>query len=205
MNEKSVNENLANMTLKEKFDYLLYYYKVHIIVFILVMIAIGSFVYTESSKKSVYLNISYWSSHISDETSKTLQSDLEKSLLSGDDSQMICLDSYNLENDAELTKIQASIASHELDVAIMSKDDFDKYYPAELFLDLNSISGFSSLKIDSNLLIQKDNGIYGIKINNLNYLNQLNTLKNSDNILVVLSNTKNKDKILSLLNSCIIN
>lgn len=205
MNEKSVKENLANMTFKEKFNYLLYYYKVHVIVFVLIAAFIGSFIYTEVSKKDIYLDISYIGSYISEETSANIQEDLTQSLLADDDSNMIQFNSYSLDNGGELTKVQASIAAHEIDVAVMNKENFNKYYPADLFLDLNSVPGFSSLNIDESSLIKEDDGIYGIKINNLNILNQLNTPEHDDNILVLVSTTENSDKLIQLLNSCGIN
>lgn len=199
MNEKTVKENLSTMTFKEKLDYLLYYYKVHVIVFILIIAAIGSFIYTEATKKSIYLDISYLGGYISEETSQNIQSSIEDILIPGDEKNIVQINSFGLENGGDITKVQASIAAHEIDIAIMNKENFEKYYQAELFLDLNSISDFSSLDISDDSLVKRDNGVYGIKVSNLDIFNKLDA---GDNILVVISNTENIDKIIPLLKSC---
>lgn len=199
MNEKTVKENLSSMTFKEKLDYLLYYYKVHVIVFILIIAAIGSFIYTEATKKSIYLDISYLGGYISEETSQNIQSSIEDILIPGDEKNIVQINSFGLENGGDITKVQASIAAHEIDIAIMNKENFEKYYQAELFLDLNSISDFSSLDISDDSLVKRDNGVYGIKVSNLDIFNKLDA---GDNILVVISNTENIDKIIPLLKSC---
>lgn len=199
MNEKTVKENLASMTFKEKLDYLYYYYKVHVIVFILTIAAIGSFIYTEATKKSVYLDISYLGGYISEETSQNIQSSIEDILIPGDEKNIVQINSFGLENGGDITKVQASIAAHEIDIAIMNKENFEKYYQADLFLDLNSISDFSSLNINDDSLVKKDNGVYGIKVSNLDIFNKLDA---GDNILVIIANTENIDKIIPLLKSC---
>ena len=199
MNEKTVKENLSTMTFKEKLDYLLYYYKVHVIVFILIIAAIGSFIYTEATKKSIYLDISYLGGYISEETSQNIQSSIEDILIPGDEKNIVQINSFGLENGVDITKVQASIAAHEIDIAIMNKANFEKYYQADIFLDLNSISDFSSLNISDDSLVKRDNGVYGIKVSNLDIFNKLDA---GDNILVVISNTENIDKIIPLLKSC---
>lgn len=199
MNEKTVKENLSTMTFKEKLDYLLYYYKVHVIVFILIIAAIGSFIYTEATKKSIYLDISYLGGYISEETSQNIQSSIEDILIPGDEKNIVQINSFGLENGGDITKVQASIAAHEIDIAIMNKANFEKYYQADIFLDLNSISDFSSLNISDDSLVKRDNGVYGIKVSNLDIFNKLDA---GDNILVVISNTENIDKIMPLLKSC---
>lgn len=199
MNEKTVKENLSSMTFKEKLDYLLYYYKVHVIVFILIIAAIGSFIYTEATKKSIYLDISYLGGYISEETSQNIQSSIEDILIPGDEKNIVQINSFGLENGGDITKVQASIAAHEIDIAIMNKANFEKYYQADIFLDLNSISDFSSLNISDDSLVKRDNGVYGIKVSNLDIFNKLDA---GDNILVVISNTENIDKIMPLLKSC---
>lgn len=205
MNEKSVKENLSNMTLKEKFNYLLYYYKVHVIVFLLVVAGIGSFVYTEASKDTIYLDVSYIGGTIPDDTTESIQNTLTKALVPEDKSDIVQFNSYNLSNGNELTKVYASIAANEIDVTLMNNPTFEKYYEGDIFLDLDSIPGFSSLNIDDDSLVKKDGKVYGIKTKNLTTLGELNKGGNNDMILSVISNTKNLDKVIPLLNSCGIN
>lgn len=205
MNEKSVKENLATMNFKEKCSYLLYYYKVHIIVFFIFLFSIGIFAYSAETQKNIYLNIAYIGNSVSPDTSEEIQTALTKSLLPNSDSDVIEFNAFDLSNSAALTKFQVSLAAHDIDIAIVNKDFFNQNYASELFLDLSSINGFSSLNIDDNSLIKKEQGIYGIKINILSNLNVLNSQSGDDNILVVISNSENSTKLIDLLKSCGIN
>ncbi|NME82509.1 hypothetical protein [Clostridium sp. SM-530-WT-3G] len=204
MYEKSVKENLSTMNFKEKFSYLLYYYKFHLIGILIAVLVVGSFIYSEINKKDIYLNVAYIGSSISTETYEDVSNNLNASLLPDNESSIVEFNIYDLSNTATLTKFQASLAAKELDLAIVNKNFFNENYENEFFLDLNSIDNFSSLNIDENALIKKDNNIYGIKIDNLKIFNELNT-PNSNNFLVVISNSKNSTKLIDLLNACGIN
>ena len=204
MYEKSVKENLSTMNFKEKFSYLLYYYKFHLIGILIAVLVVGSFIYSEINKKDIYLNVAYIGSSISTETYEDVSNNLNASLLPDNESSIVEFNIYDLSNTAALTKFQASLAAKELDLAIVNKNFFNENYENEFFLDLNSIDNFSSLNIDENALIKKDNNIYGIKIDNLKIFNELNT-PNSNNFLVVISNSKNSTKLIDLLKACGIN
>lgn len=204
MYEKSVKENLSTMNFKEKFSYLLYYYKFHLIGILIAVLVVGSFIYSEINKKDIYLNVAYVGSSISTETYEDVSNNLNASLLPDNESSIVEFNIYDLSNTAALTKFQASLAAKELDLAIVNKNFFNENYENEFFLDLNSIDNFSSLNIDENALIKKDNNIYGIKIDNLKIFNELNT-PNSNNFLVVISNSKNSTKLIDLLKACGIN
>ena len=207
MNEKSVKENLSTMNLKEKCNYLFYYYKFYLIGFLIIVLAIGSFIYTEKNKKDIYLNIAYIGPSISAGIYENINNDLNSSLIPDDqsNSSIIEFNAYDLSHTAALTKFQASLAAKEIDFAIVDKGFFEENYKNELFLNLNSIDNFSSLNINDNSLIKINNVIYGIRVNNLSILNQLNILNNDDNILVVILNSKNSTKLIDLLKTCGIN
>lgn len=204
MYEKSVKENLSTMNFKEKFSYLLYYYKFHLIGILIAVLVVGSFIYAGINRKDIYLNVAYIGSSISTETYEDVSNNLNASLLPDNESSIVEFNIYDLSNTAALTKFQASLAAKELDLAIVNKNFFNENYENEFFLDLNSIDNFSSLNIDENALIKKDNNIYGIKIDNLKIFNELNT-PNSNNFLVVISNSKNSTKLIDLLKACGIN
>ena len=111
MYEKSVKENLSTMNFKEKFSYLLYYYKFHLIGILIAVLVVGSFIYSEINKKDIYLNVAYIGSSISTETYEDVSNNLNASLLPDNESSIVEFNIYDLSNTATLTKFQASLAA----------------------------------------------------------------------------------------------
>ena len=72
-----------------------------------------------------------------------------------------------------------------------------------MFLNLESLNGFSTLPLSNHELIKKtdsngNNGTYGISVKNLKLLNDIH-FANDDNILVVISNTEHNDAVVNVL------
>lgn len=199
MKQLSLKKILVNMTFKEKCNYILYYYKVHIIICLLSIIFIGIFVYGQSTKKDVYINITYIGNYFSEDLSSDICDTLNSDLIPNDKSKTVVFDMLDTSNTQNLIKLQASFAASDIDFAIINEDFFNENYPNELFEDLNSIDGFSSLNFNPNSLLKKNEVVYGININYLNTFNKINYNNDTDNFLVLISNSKNTDKFIKLL------
>jgi len=99
-------------------------------------------------------------------------------------------------------KLHVNIAAQQIDFAIVNKKFFEENFSSEMFMNLESLDGFSELPISNHeLLKQTDsngNGTYGISVKNLNLLKDVH-YSNDDNYLVVISNTEHKDAVMNVL------
>lgn len=201
----SIKEKFKSMNFKEKCAYIWDYYKIHIISVIVSIILIFSFIHSIVTKADVYCNITYIGETISSEEVAEVKSDLNKNILNNSKKEIIGFDSIST-TDMDPVTIQllaAKISSKEIDLAVVSKDYYEQNVNEFLFFDLSSIKGFSSLNLsDSQLIKAKDEKgnevVYGIKANNLNYLNKIN-YSSDDNILVIISNSERVDSAFKLL------
>lgn len=209
MEHVSVKERLHNMSFKEKCDYIWEYYKIHIFSVLILIVLIISTVHSIVTKVNVYCSITYIGDYISDETLSQFKSDINEIVLKGDKSKTIEFNSFL--GDAEylksnlqiVQKLAVMLPAKEMDLVIISKDYFDTHFSSDMFLDLNTLDGFSSIPLSNYEVIKNvndssDSGIYGIKIKNINLMNKLNS-DNADNILVLISNSDRKNEALTLL------
>ena len=100
-------------------------------------------------------------------------------------------------------KLQVNIAAQQIDIAIVNKEFFEQNFSYDMFLNLESLNGFSTLPLSNHELIKKtdsngNNGTYGISVKNLNILKDIH-FANDDNILVVISNTEHNDAVVNVL------
>lgn len=211
MEHISVKERLHNMSFKEKCDYIWGYYKLHILSTLILIAVIVSIVHSQITKLDVYCNITYIGDYISNETLEQVKSDINEIVLKDDKTKTIAFDTVlgdenSIKTNPQIVqKIGVVIAARGIDIAIVNKDFLDSNISSEMFLDLNTLDGFSSLPL-SNYELVKDNSsssIYGIKIKDIDPLNMLNS-NNSDNILVVISNSEKKDEVIALLKAILV-
>lgn len=211
MEHVSVKERLHNMSFKEKCDYIWEYYKIHILSTIILIAIIISTVHSIATKVDVYCNITYIGDYISDETLSQFKSDINEIVLKGDETKTIEFNTFlgdeeSLKSNPQIVqKLAVMIPAKEIDLAIVNKDYFDTNFSSDMFLDLTTLDGFSSIPLSNYELIKNtndpsDSGIYGIKTKNINLINKLNS-DNADNILVLISNSDRKNEALTLLKS----
>ena len=209
MEHVSVKERLHNMSFKEKCDYIWEYYKIHILSTLILIAIIISTVHSIATKVDVYCTITYIGDYISDETLSQFKSDINEIVLKGDKTKTIEFNNFlgdeeSLKSNPQIMqKLSVMIPAKEMDIAIINKDFFDSNFSSDIFLDLTTLDGFSSLNLSNYEIIKNtndtnDSGIYGIKIKNIDPLNILNS-KDNDNILVVISNSERKNEALTLL------
>lgn len=206
MEHVSIKERLHNMSFKEKCDYIWGYYKFHMLFTLILVSVIVSIVHSQITKLDVYCNITYIGDYISNETLEQVKSDINEIVLKDDKTKTIAFDTVLGDENSIKTnpqiiqKLGVVIAARGIDIAIVNKEFLDSNISSEMFLDLNTLEGFSSLPLSNYELVKDNNSsiIYGIKIKDINPLNMLNPNGN-DNILVVISNSEKKNEVLELL------
>ena len=209
MEKISIIEKLKIMTVKQRISYIWYYYKIHIFSILVLFLLIISFTYSQLNNQDVYFNITYVGNPINADELSRVDNSLNKVILNGNTKKIINLnsifidDSSNNSNSQFTQKLMVQIAAREIDMAIVNKQFFEANFSSDIFLNLETLEGFSSLPISNKDVIKKEDsngklGTYGIDVKCLNLLNDINFSSN-DNILVVISNSERLDRSLDIL------
>ena len=209
MEKISIIEKLKIMTVKQRISYIWYYYKIHILSILVLFLLIISFTYSQLNNQDVYFNITYVGNPINADELSRVDNSLNKVILNGNTKKIINLnsifidDSSNNSNSQFTQKLMVQIAAREIDMAIVNKQFFEANFSSDIFLNLETLEGFSSLPISNKDVIKKEDsngtlGTYGIAVKDLNLLNDINFSSN-DNILVVISNSERLDRSLDIL------
>lgn len=190
----TLKEGLKNKSFWGKIDYLWTYYKVQIIAIISILILSYVFITDSLNKQTPYCNIKYIDNNISEQELAVANDKLNDIVLNNDKHSVINFDS---QFDMVL------ISTRQVDVAIVNKEFFEKNFPYNMFLDLETLDGFSDLSLGNHKLIKKadssgKNRIYGIEAKDLNILKDIHSTAD-DNILVVISNTDRNDNVINVL------
>lgn len=204
----SLREGLANKTFKEKLDYIWTYYKLHILSILILIFFVGSYISSQINRQEVYCNITYVGNSINADELTPAKDKLNDILLNNNKKSVITFDSIFTDDKsnaglAMTQKLHVNIAAQQIDIAIVNKEFFEQNFSSEMFLNLESLNGFSTLPLSNHELIKKTdsngtNGIYGIHVKNLKFLNDIH-FSNDDNVLVVISNTEHKDAVVNVL------
>lgn len=203
----TLREGLANKTFIGKVDYIWTYYKLHIIGFLVLFLFVGSYICNLINKQDVYCNITYVGNSINVQELEPIKDTLSDTLLQNKKKQVILIDSVftDMNTDAGIAmkeKLHVNIAAQQIDLAIVNKQFFEENFSSEMFMNLESLDGFSELPISNHELLKKaasnGNGTYGISVKNLNLLKEVH-YANDDNYLVVISNTEHKDAVINVL------
>jgi len=204
----SLREGLANKTFIEKLDYIWTYYKLHILGTLILIFFVGSYISAQINRQDVYCNITYVGNSLNVEELTPAKNKLNDILLNNNKILVINFDSIFTDDKssagiAMTEKLHVNIAAQQIDIAIVNKDFFEKNFSSEMFLNLESLNGFSMLPLSNHELIKKtdnngNNGTYGISVKNLKLLNDIH-FPNDDNIVVVISNTEHNDAVVNVL------
>lgn len=197
------------MSPKEKRAYIWEYYKIHIFAVLIVIALIVSFIYSMVTKQQEYYNITYIGNYINEKNMSDMKNNINKTILNNDKKKIITLDSAFTDkeslssNPQTFEKLAAKITAKDIDMAIVNKKFFQSYFSSGIFLNLQSLNGFSSLSKENYKFLTKTNssgnlGTYGIYIEDSNILNKLSS-NNDDNILVVISSSERKSRALKIL------
>lgn len=190
----TLKEGLKDKSFLEKIDYLWTYYKVQIIAIISILFLSYVFITDSLNRQIPYCNIKYIDSNISNQELDVAADKLNDIVLKNDKHSVINFDS---QFDMVL------ISTRQVDVAIVNKEFFEQNFPYDMFLDLETLEGFSDLSLGNHKLVKRTdssgkNGIYGIEVKDLNILKDINSTAD-DNILVVISNTDRSGNVINVL------
>lgn len=190
----TLKEGLKDKTFLEKVDYLWTYYKIPIIVVVSILFLLYIFISDSLSRQTPYCNIKYIDSNVSNQELDAAVGKLNDMVLKNDKD-------YVINFDAQFDTIQ--ISNRQIDIAVVSKEFFEQNFQYNMFLDLDTLNGFSDLPIEKYEVIKKTNssgkeGTYGIESKNLNILKDIHSEKDDD-ILVVISNTDHNDAVMNVL------
>lgn len=208
--EVSVKETFKSLPVKKKFEFIYDYYKLPIISVLLGILIISYFAYSIYTKKDTYCNITYYNSSIDTESLYNLKDTLNELILADNEKSTIMIDSIfvdptsNYGDDPTSTQnFAVKLAANEIDILIVNKNYFSHLAANDMLLDLNSLSGFDSLGFtEENLVTAKNNSgnenLYGIKVDNLNLLNNIN-FNPDDTILTVAISSQRTEETLKVL------
>ena len=204
----SLREALKDKSFKEKLDYIWYYYKFHILAILIMLFFVVSYISAQINRQDSYCNITYVGDYINVEELVPVKDKLNNILLNNNKHSVINFDSIILDDESSTgvamqQKLQVNIAAKQIDIAIVNKEFFEQNFSYNMFLNLESLNGFSTLPLSNHNLIKKidangNNGTYGISVKGLNILNDIHFTTNDD-ILVVLSNTEHNDAVVNVL------
>lgn len=209
MKTKSFKDNLKSMSSKEKGSYIWEYYKLHIISTFILFFIVISFTYSQVTKKQIYYNITYIGNYIDTNQLSYMNDSLNNVILHGDDKKTITLDCIFIDEQSVKStpqyreKLMVKVAAEEIDMAIVDKEFFENNFSSNIFINLESLDGFSSLLLSKQELLERidsngNNGIYGINVRNLNLLKDIK-FDTPDTFLVAMSNSDKIDNSLSFL------
>jgi hypothetical protein len=210
----SIKEKMKGMTGKEKAQYIWEYYKLHMLVTIILVGFIGSYAYYAAGNTPAELNITIIGGYIEQGKIEALQNKVTAELIKDKKNKREIIVDFLGGNGQQLDlntqmKLSTSVAAKEIDILILDKKHFESFADQGAFMKLSSIPVIAQLNIpDSNLVKcqpKNSNGktdgkedIYGINVEDMPTLKDLG-YDTKDSILCVLSNTKRPDKVETFL------
>jgi hypothetical protein len=211
---KSTREKMAGMSRKEKVHYIWYYYKIHIIGSILLIMAVTSFIVDAVNTKDVLLNVTLMGKYVDSEKLESLEKKTTEELVKDPKNKTEIRYDYLSKSDdprdqftpVSLQKLTASVAAADIDILILDKNDFEIYAKQGMFLPLTSIPEFASIDLKDYETIKYSNkendikeDIYAINIAGLPILKDI-SFDTKDKVLGVISNSKHLNKTVEFLN-----
>jgi hypothetical protein len=210
----STKEKIKGMTGKEKAQYIWEYYKLHMMITIIVIGFIGSYAYYAAGNKSAEFNITIIGGYIEQGKIEALQNKITAELITDKKNKREIIVDFLGGNGQQLDlntqmKLSTSVAAKEIDILILDKKHFEFFANQGAFMKLSGIPVITQLNIpDSNLIKyqpKNSNGktdgkedIYGINVEDMPILKDLG-YDTKDNVLCVLSNTKRLNKVENFL------
>lgn len=206
----TLKEGLENKSFKEKLDYIWYYYKFHILAILTLLFFVVSYISSQVNRQDVYCNITYIGDSINSENLVPVKDKLNDIVLHNVKNSVINFDSIFTDDTSSSgiaiqQKLTVNIAAKEIDIAIVNREFFNQNFIYDMFFNLESLNGFSTLPLSNHELLKKtdangNNGTYGISSKNLSLFKDVH-FANDDNIIVVISNTEHNDAVVNVLNA----
>lgn len=208
--EVSVKETFKSLSSKNKIEFIYDYYKLPIIGTLLAIIIISYMAYSFLTKQDIYCSITYYGSTINTDNFNKIKDILNENILRDDKKSTIFTDSLlitansNYGDDPTTTQAFAvKLATNEIDILLVEKNNFEYFAANNMLLDLNSLERFDSLNIsEDDLVTAKDetgnNNLYGIKVDNLNLLKD-SGFNNENTILCIAISSNRHEEVIKVL------
>lgn len=209
MAEKKVE--LKSMTKKQRWDYLVYYYKNHMLVGIIGLILIGTLIFELVNNEKVIFMLTLCGqgelipgyTALEEELTGLISPETKKK-------ETARIQLYALENIEEsfddLTalyqqKFLAQVAASELDLVVINEADYDVFYEQGLFEPLEAQSDINWEQINEADLVYgvTDQHIYGIKVENNQILESID-YPTQNKMLVMINNSTRKAESVKIIN-----
>ena len=196
--------DLKGMTRKKKAQYIWDYYKIHIIVTIIVFIGMVSFIHGQITKINYEFNLTIIGSNLEgdkiDKFEKTLTPIVIKNPSQKQSAQIDSMAIASLTGGNEATSSQymqkfvAELSANVIDLLILSRSDYEVFEKQGAFLKLDNVQGMdlSSIKAEK-LEGTSDKGVYGISLQDNKILSDYG-VNTQDKVLCIPSSTKQKEK-----------
>jgi hypothetical protein len=214
MEHKSTREKMANMTRREKFNYIKEYYKFHIIGSLVLLAIITSFVVEARNKKEPVLNVTLTGAYVDNQKLQDLQDKATATLIKDNpkNKKIISMDFLIKSDDpgdqysyASSQKLMASLAAADIDILILDKQSFEVNGKEGIFMRMDTLPQYSTLDLNDYeplRLSDKENnveeGIYGFSLENSQFFKNVD-YDTKDKILGIAANSKNVDKSLEFI------
>ena len=198
--------DLKVMKRKEKVEYIWDYYKIHIIISLIVLICIVSFIHGQVTKINYEFNLTIIGSRIDqdkiDKFEKALTPIVIKNPSKRQSAQIEVMPITSLTSGKEssasqyMQKYAAEIGANVIDVVILDKTDFEAFEKQGGFLKLDNMKGIDLTAIKAEKLEGKptdgEQGVYGIDLNGNKVLEDLG-VDTKDKILCIQATSKQKE------------
>lgn len=206
----SVKEKYNSLKGKKKLEFIFDYYKFPIFGTIAAIIIVGYIGYSIYTKQYTYCNLTYLSSGMDTSQLTELKDTLNEKILGDDKKTSIFIDSMiidpnsNYGDDPTTTQAFAvKLAANEIDLLFLNENYFNYFASSDMLTDLTTLDGFSSLGFNQDDLVSTkgsdgNNHIYGLKVDNLNLLDEIDFPDNT--ILTVAISSERKEETINILN-----
>lgn len=204
-------EYMKDMNTKQKIDYVWYYYKIHIIVAIVIIIFCGMFISDKINSKNYVFDFTVIGSSINSDIQNSTQKEATSLLLGKTDGKDqvlfdFILQSKNANGEVELgssmqQKFVVKMAVGEIDVIALDKKLFSELASQGALVKLSDLNGLElndAVEVSAKNKAGEEN-VYGIEISNSKKLKSMGyDLDNK--ILCVVEKTKNIDMSVKFVN-----
>ena len=194
---------LREMNGREKAGYIWEYYKIPIIVFVVLVFIIASLVNNIlNPPKKPYLGIALMGGYMDEEAAKTFTGSISDAIIPEDEKELFEVQMnfffFNEEDPQMLMayqqKFMAMLATNELDVLIIEGEELPGYAEQEIISDLRATFGGNELSGYGDYVAYVDGAPFGIRLDGNNFLAASN-LRGDGLMLTVVINSNKTDEV----------
>ena len=201
--------DLKGMSKKNKIEYIWDYYKIHIIITIIVLIGMISFIHGQITKINYEFNLTIIGSNLDGDKAGKLEKTLTPIVIKNPNKKqsaqidVMAISSLTSGKEAisaqYMQKFVAELSANVIDLLILNRSDYDVFQKQGAFLRLDNVQGMDldhtkAEKIEGTS-DNGDKGIYGINLQANKLLTDFG-VNTEDKILCIPSSTKQKDKAI---------